>query len=86
MNSYDLTSEEYNRILDFKRDLHAHPELSRNEVRTTQKIKEFLANIPSVEILPLPLKTGVLARMKGTGDSTGNMLRGESDARAQTAE
>ena len=86
MNSYDLTSEEYNTILAFKRDLHQHPELSRNEVRTTQKIKEFLANIPSVEILPLPLKTGVLARMKGTGDSPEIMLRADIDALPQTEE
>ena len=86
MKSYDLTSEEYNTILAFKRDLHQHPELSRNEVRTTQKIKEFLANIPSVEILPLPLKTGVLARMKGTGDSPEIMLRADIDALPQTEE
>ena len=51
MNSYDLTSEEYNTILAFKRDLHQHPELSRNEVRTTQKIKEFLAYIPISRLL-----------------------------------
>ena len=58
---YKMTQPEYQRILDFKRDMHMHPELSHHEFRTTEKIKEFLSSIPSCRILPLPVETGVLA-------------------------
>ena len=37
-----LTGNEYRIILDVKHDLHMHPELSRQEYRTTEKIKAFL--------------------------------------------
>ena len=50
---YRMTQPEYQRILDFKRDMHMHPELSHHEFRTTEKIKEFLSSIPSCRILPL---------------------------------
>ena len=81
-----LTELEYQRILDFKRDLHMHPELSMKEYRTTEKIKEFLGTIPEVEILPLPVETGVVARIKGCrnlqGDTseTGDTAAGTSAA------
>ena len=44
-----LTDQEYTQILDFKRDLHMHPELSLQEFRTTEKIREALSAIPGVE-------------------------------------
>lgn len=79
-----LTEQEYQAILDVKHDLHMHPELSGEEVRTTQKIKECLQVVPGVEILPLPVKTGVLARIKGRGDGQEVMLRADIDALPQT--
>ena len=79
-----LTEQEYQAILDVKHDLHMHPELSGEEVRTTQKIKECLQAIPGAEILPLPVKTGVLARIKGRGDGQEVMLRADIDALPQT--
>ena len=79
-----LTEQEYQAILDVKHDLHMHPELSGEEVRTTQKIKECLQVVPGAEILPLPVKTGVLARIKGRGDGPEVMLRADIDALPQT--
>lgn len=49
----------------FRHDLHQHPELSGQEFRTTEKIKEFLAALPGCEILHLPVNTGVVARIPG---------------------
>ena len=46
MTIYRLTEEDYTRILMFKRDLHMHPELSRKEVRTSAKIRDFLSTLP----------------------------------------
>ena len=60
---YSLLDEEYLKILEIKRDLHMHPELSGCEVRTTERIREELEKIPGVEILDLPLKTGLAARI-----------------------
>ncbi|MBR0171299.1 MAG: amidohydrolase [Lachnospiraceae bacterium] len=84
MNAYRLTEEEYARILDMKRDLHMHPELSEQEVRTTACIGQFLSTIPAVEILPLNIKTGVVARIRGTSGGTEVMLRADIDALPQT--
>ena len=81
---YRLTEPEYQRILDFKRDMHMHPELSHHEFRTTEKIKEFLSSIPSCRILPLPVETGVLARIAGSGEGPEIMLRADIDALPQT--
>ena len=58
MKNYQLTQEEFKRILALKRDLHMHPELSRKEVRTTAKIRAFLETLPDFSILPLETETG----------------------------
>ena len=79
-----LTKEEYESILRIKRDLHMHPELSGEEVRTTQVIRDFLKGIPGVELLDLPVKTGVAARIKGKGEGPETMLRADIDALPQT--
>ena len=52
------------RLTEIRRDLHRHPELGFEEVRTTAKIKEVLAALPGVEILPLKMATGVMAELK----------------------
>ena len=46
MNPYRLSEQEYQRILDFKRDLHMYPELSGQEYQTTEKIRSFLETLP----------------------------------------
>lgn len=37
--------EIYDEILEIRRDLHAHPELSENEVRTSHKISAYLSSL-----------------------------------------
>ena len=65
---YRLTEAEYRRILECKRDLHMHPELSRKEFRTSGVIRDFLSDLPDFEILPLDTEngTGFVARNCGT--------------------
>ena len=84
MTKYQLSSSEFQRILDFKHDLHMHPELSFKEYRTTEKIKEFLESLPGCQILPLPVETGLIARIEGTMDGPEIMLRADIDALPQT--
>ena len=66
----NLTESEEKRLIEFKRDLHMHPELSHQEFRTTEKIRDFLRTIPGVEILDLHRQlTGAVARIRGLGAS-----------------
>ena len=40
------------RYLEFRRDIHRHPELSNQEVETTRRIREFLAR-DGLELCPI---------------------------------
>ena len=85
MKKYQLTEEEYKRILDFKRDLHMHPELSRKELQTTAKIRAFLESLPDFRIFPLETETGtgIAAQIygeEGKEKSLEIMLRADIDA------
>ena len=87
VEKYRLTEEEFARASALRHDLHMHPELSREEYRTTEKIREFLAGIPGCRILDLPVKTGVAAQIPGNRtDDAGHevMLRADIDALPQT--
>ena len=91
MKKYQLTEEEYKWILDFKRDLHMHPELSRKELQTTAKIRAFLESLPDFRILPLEMETGtgIAAQIygeEGKEKSLEIMLRADIDALPQTEE
>ena len=91
MKKYQLTEEEYKRILDFKRDLHMHPELSRKELQTTAKIRAFLESLPDFRIFPLETETGTgiaaqICGEEGKEKSLEIMLRADIDALPQTEE
>ena len=95
MECYRLTEEEYRVILEFKRDLHMHPELSLREFETTGKIRGFLEQLPDFRILPVKTSTGtgLAAQIKACpGSGHGGravpeiMLRADIDALPQTEE
>lgn len=91
MKKYQLTEEEYKRILDFKRDLHMHPELSRKELQSTAKIRAFLESLPDFRIFPLETETGtgIAAQIhgeEGKEKSLEIMLRADIDALPRTEE
>ena len=52
-----LTAKEEARIIDFRHDMHMHPELSHREFRTSSNIKAFLSSLEGIEILVLPKGT-----------------------------
>ena len=69
------------RLTELRRDFHRHPEVAWEEVWTTAKIKEVLAALPGVEIREIPLKTGVVAELKGMRPELGTIgLRCDIDA------
>jgi len=48
-------------IVTLRRDLHAHPELAFAEHRTGTRVREYLAALPNVKVLPPLLGTDVVA-------------------------
>lgn len=66
-------------VIDFRRDLHMHPELSFKEYRTTEKIKDKLISL-GIEIIDIGLETGVVGLLKGKEDGPTIALRGDIDA------
>ena len=59
-------------------DFHRHPEVSGKEVRTTEKIKEYLTEW-NISLIDFPLPTGALAQI-GTGNKPVAALRCDLDA------
>lgn len=80
----ELTKAEENKILEFRHHMHEYPELSNMEFNTTKNIKEFLSTIDGVEIIPLDVQTGAVARIKGAKEGKTIGLRCDIDAISQT--
>ena len=64
-------------LVTFRRDLHAHPELGRQEVRTTERIAEMLRGV-GLRPEPLPTGTGLLCDVGPAAPTVG--LRADIDA------
>ena len=78
----ELTEDELGALVEFRHDLHRHPETSGEERRTTSKIREFVSAVPECEIVDVPVGTGLVARISGTSEEV--MLRADIDALPQT--
>lgn len=72
-------------IINTFKHFHQHPELSFEELETTKKIAELLS-ADGIEILPLPLKTGLAARIIGGKAGASVALRCDIDALPVTEE
>ncbi|MFT8320845.1 MAG: amidohydrolase [Bacillus sp. (in: firmicutes)] len=69
-------SELERKLIHIRRNLHEEPELSNEEVKTTQKIRLWLEEA-GIAILDLPLKTGIIGEI--SGDSTGPVIAIRAD-------
>lgn len=67
------------KLTDFFEELHSHPELSYEEYETTERIKREL-HAAGIEILQIPLKTGVVAIIRGAQPGKTYGLRCDIDA------
>lgn len=74
-NAHELSEE----MLAWRRDFHAHPELSNNEFRTTEKIVELLESF-GCDSVERPLPTGAVALIKGGKPGKCVALRADIDA------
>lgn len=67
------------KLIAIRRHLHQHPELSNEEFETTRAIRKWLEEA-NIRILDFPLKTGVIAEIRGESDEPTIALRAEIDA------
>jgi len=63
----------------WRRHLHQHPEIANQEFETTAFLKKELRRL-GLKILPLKLKTGVLAELKGGAPGLTVAIRSDIDA------
>ena len=70
----------FRRIVDMRRELHRHPELSWQEARTSRLIREALVDTQA-RLLPIaPREVGVVAEIDGVDSSVSVALRADLDA------
>jgi N-acetylcysteine deacetylase len=67
------------RLTEVRRDLHRHPELSLEEVRTTARLREWLTEA-GLTILPLDLRVGIVAEVRGAKPGPVVAIRSDIDA------
>ncbi len=75
----DQIARNVDRMVDVRRDLHAHPELSFEERRTSQFVRGELAACGAT-LLPCPTPTGAVAVVDGERPGGTVLLRADIDA------
>lgn len=75
----DLTAQLEAQLIDFRRDIHAHPELSWKEVRTTERIAAALRTA-GLEPVQLPETTGLHVDIGPADAPFAAGFRGDIDA------
>lgn len=66
-------------VVQLRHYFHQHPELSNQEIETTEKIKEILTGW-GIKIIPTELETGLVAEIKGESKGATIALRADIDA------
>lgn len=66
-------------LIDLRRDLHAHPELSHEETRTTALITDQMLALGATA-LPCPTPTGAVFSLEGGRPGRTVLMRGDIDA------
>lgn len=80
VQSMDLLDQAlFAQIVEMRRDLHRHPELSWKETRTASRIGEFLEEL-GIDCRRDVAGTGVLAEIPAAGDAPAIALRADTDA------
>ncbi len=75
-----LTDEIISQVVEWRRDLHAHPELSNREVRTSRVVAERLQAIGVDQIRTGVAHHGVVALIRGEKAGPAVALRADMDA------
>lgn len=67
------------RLVEMRRELHRHPELSGAEYETTSRLRRWLTEA-GLSILPLKLQTGLVAEVQGVHPGPVVAIRADIDA------
>ena len=67
-------------VIALRRELHAHPELSRNEHETARLVRRRLAGLANLKVLPPLMETDVVAVLNPDRDGPCLALRADIDA------
>lgn len=73
------------RLVEARRELHRHPELSMEEVQTTERLRMWLTDA-GLTILPLDLPVGIVAEVRGAQPGPTIAIRSDIDALPVTEE
>jgi amidohydrolase len=73
------------RLVEARRELHRHPELSMEEVQTTERLRMWLTDA-GLSILPLDLPVGIVAEVRGAQPGPTVAIRSDIDALPVTEE
>jgi hippurate hydrolase len=74
-----LDQKDRDALIALRRDLHRHPELSWKESRTQERLERALREFGIADIRRVA-KTGLVARIRGSGDGATVAVRGDIDA------
>jgi amidohydrolase len=74
-----LAKEVESRVIEWRRDFHANPELGNREFRTSEKVAEHLRRL-GMEVQTKVAHTGVVGILRGTKDTPVVALRADMDA------
>ncbi len=76
----DLIAGVLDEVVALRRDLHAHPELSRKEHETARKVRGVLERLANIKVLPPFIETDVVAVLNPGKDGPCVGLRADMDA------
>lgn len=79
MDTMELVKQYSDEMIQIRRHIHEHPELSNEEFKTTELIKEKLTEY-GVEIVDIGLKTGVVGILRGKNPGKTVAIREDIDA------
>lgn len=82
----NIDEKDLEEIIKIRHDLHEHPEISGEEYRTTEVIKNFVEKFEDIEIINFPIKTGLVCRLLSGKNGKTVGLRADIDAINQTEE
>lgn len=76
---FELSDELLEKLIQIRRSLHANPELAFEEYETTATLVQLLTEY-NIRILPLPLKTGIVAEIGDHKKGSTIAIRADIDA------
>ena len=80
MRALALADASEAQVIEWRRYIHQHPELSYQEVQTAAYIAAALAKMPGIEVQPGIAKTGIKAVLRGSKPGPVVALRADMDA------